>query len=82
MCIGKHLSDNFLLLGDALSPFLFNSPLEYAIRKIHENQVGLKLYRTHQLPANNNDVNLLKNNTDTTKKNNLQLILVGRLVQM
>jgi hypothetical protein len=46
--IGKHLSDNFpiqngIKQGDALSPLFFNFVLEYDIRKIPENQVGLKL---------------------------------------
>jgi retron-type reverse transcriptase len=55
--------------GDALSPLLFNFALEYAIRKIHENQVGLKLSMTHQLLAYADDVNLLKDNIHTIKKN-------------
>jgi hypothetical protein len=43
---------------------LFNFPLEYAIRKVQENQVGLKLSGTHQLLVYIDDVNLLDDNID------------------
>jgi hypothetical protein len=40
------------------SPQLFNFALEYTIRKVQENQVGLKLNGTHQILAYADDVTL------------------------
>jgi hypothetical protein len=67
------LSDSFpiqngLKQRDALSALPFDFAFEYAIRKVQENQVGLKLNVTHQFLAYADDVNLLGDNIDTIKR--------------
>jgi hypothetical protein len=91
MCLNetysKHLTDSFpiqngLKQGDALSPLLFNIALEYAIRQVQETQVGLILNGTHQLLAYADEVNLLRANIDTIKKNTETLIDASKEVEL
>jgi hypothetical protein len=70
--IGKHLSDKFPIQNGL--KLLCNFALEYAIRKVQENLVGLKLNGTHYLLVSADDMNLLADNIDTVKKNKQTLI--------
>jgi hypothetical protein len=68
------LSDSFpiqngIKQGGALSSLFFNFALEYAIKKVQETHVGLKLNGTHQLLAYADDLNLLGDNLDAIKRN-------------
>jgi hypothetical protein len=81
------LSDSFpiqngLKQGDVLSPLLFNFAVEYAIRKVQDNHVGLKLNGTHQLLAYTDDVSQLVVNIHTISKSTKTLIDASKEVSL
>jgi hypothetical protein len=67
-------------MKDMLYCHCFQPALEYAIRNVQENQVGLKSNGTHQLLAYADDLSLVGDNIVSIKKKKLQLMLVRRLV--
>ena len=81
--VGKNLSDMFPIRngwkqGDAFSPLLLNFALEYAIRRVHVNQEGLKLHGKHQLLVYAYDVNILGGNVHSWKENAKVLVLASK----
>jgi hypothetical protein len=83
--IRKYFSHNFpiqngLTQGDALLPLLLDFCIECAIRKIQENQIGLKLNGTYQVLVYTGHVNLLGDNRDTINKNTQTFIITSKEV--
>jgi len=56
---------------------LFNSAVEYAIRKVQVNQDGLKLNGTHLLMVSA-DVKIMVGSIHTTKKNKEALVVASK----
>jgi hypothetical protein len=72
---------NDLKKEDASSPLLLNFALEYAMRKVQEDQVGHKLNGKHHLLLCTDNVNLLGSSIYAIKKKTqkLSFMLVKRL---
>ena len=61
-----------------VSPLLFNSALEYDIKRFQVNQDGLKLNGTHQLLAYADDVHIWGGSVHTVKENAEALVVATK----
>jgi hypothetical protein len=74
MCIANTLPDalpirNDLKPGDALSPFLFNFALDYAIKEIQGNHERLEVHGKRQLLVYSDGINIFGENINAMEKN-------------
>ena len=60
----------------------FNLALEYAIRRVHVNQDGLKLHGTHQLLVYADDLNILGGGVYTIKENEEALEMASKEIEL
>jgi len=67
--------------GDALSPLLFNFALDYAIRRVHVIQDGLKLYVRHQILVYA-DVTILDRRIRTIKKKTEAWVVTSKEIEL
>jgi hypothetical protein len=71
VCIGKCLSDSLPIQKWSKTRCFITTAFQlcfrYAIRKVQENQVGLKLNGIHQFLAYSDDLNLLGHNLDAIR---------------
>jgi hypothetical protein len=59
-------------------PLLFNFVLENAIRRVQVNQDGMKLNGTHQLPAYDDDDNILGGSVHAIQENAVTLVVASK----
>jgi hypothetical protein len=82
LCIGKYQYDKFpsqngLKQREALPQLLLNFTFQYGIRRVEENQEGVKLNGTRQPLAYADYVNTVGEYIDTIKKNTVVLLDVS-----